>query len=57
MKIISYPFVWVKGAYLRIVETILGIWSFMRQYDKMKSSGFILMKNDKGEDFWVGYGD
>ena len=30
---------------------------FKRKYDDMKIRGFVLMKNDKGEDFWVGYGD
>lgn len=57
MKIISYPFVWVMGTFLKVIEAIVGVWSFMREYDKMKSRGFILMKNGKGDDFWVGYGD
>lgn len=57
MRLIDYPFVWVMGAFLKAMETIVGVWSFMRTYDDMKIRGYVLMKNDKGEDFWVGYGD
>lgn len=57
MRLIGYPFVWVMGAFLKVIETIVGVWSFMRTYDDMKIRGYVLMKNDKGEDFWVGYGD
>lgn len=45
------------GIFLKVIKAIVGVWSFMRTYDNMKSRGFVLMKNDKGEDFWVGYGD
>lgn len=57
MRLIGYPFVWVMGTFLKAMETIVGVWFFMREYDKMKSRGYVLMKNDKGEDFWVEYGD
>lgn len=57
MRFIGYPFVWVMGAFLKGMETIVGVWSFFRRYDDMRSKGYMLMKNDKGEDFWVGYGD
>lgn len=45
------------GVFLKVIKAIVGVWSFMRTYDDMKISGYVLMKNDKGEDFWVGYGD
>ena len=45
------------GVFLKVIKAIMGVWSFMRTYDDMKIRGYVLMKNDKGEDFWVGYGD
>ena len=33
------------------------VWQRINEYENMKSRGFTLMKNDKGDDFWVGYGD
>ena len=38
--------------------TIVGeVWERISQYEKMKGGGYTLMKNDKDDDFWVGYGD
>jgi hypothetical protein len=37
--------------------TIGQAWSDMDEYDRMKIKGYTLMKNDKGEEMWVGYGD
>ena len=38
--------------------TIVGeVWQRMNEYESMRARGFTLMKNDKGDDFWVGYGD
>jgi hypothetical protein len=37
--------------------TIGKAWSDMNEYDRMKNRGYTLMKNDKGEEMWVGYGD
>lgn len=33
------------------------VWQRINEYENMKSRGYTLMKNDKGDDFWVGYGD
>jgi len=57
MRMIEYPFMLVLGGILRIMETFCEIWQSFREYDEMKIKGYILMKNDKGDDFWVGYGD
>lgn len=38
-------------------EFIGRVWADIHEYEQMRSRGFKLMKNDKGEDFWVGYGD
>jgi len=57
MRMIEYPFVWVMGAFLKVMETLCEVWQRMRGYEDMKSRGFTLMKDDKGDDFWVGYGD
>lgn len=32
-------------------------WQRINEYEAMRSRGFTLMKNDKRDDFWVGYGD
>jgi hypothetical protein len=38
--------------------TIAGeVWKKINEYEAMKSRGFTLMKDDKDDDFWVGYGD
>jgi hypothetical protein len=38
--------------------TIVGeVWQRIDEYESMKSRGYTLMKDDKGDDFWVGYGD
>lgn len=57
MRIIEYPFVWVMGAFLKVMETICESWAFIKEYEAMKAKGYKLMKNDRGEDMWVGYGD
>ena len=40
MRLIGYPFVWVMWAFLKVIETIVGVWSFMRTYDNMKNRGY-----------------
>ena len=37
--------------------TVGKAWNDMDGYDYMKNKGYTLMKNDKGEEMWVGYGD
>ena len=54
---IEYAMVWVMGAFLTVMETLCEVWQRFKEYDEMRKRGFILMKNDKGDDFWVGYGD
>lgn len=46
----------VTGLFL-FGEMLDKIYKNISGYNAMKSRGFVLMKNDKGEDFWVGYGD
>jgi hypothetical protein len=33
------------------------VWQRINEYEAMRGRGFTLMKDDKGDDFWVGYGD
>jgi hypothetical protein len=33
------------------------VWQRISEYEAMRGRGFTLMKDDKGDDFWVGYGD
>ena len=33
------------------------VWQRINEYEAMRARGFTLMKNDKDDDFWVGYGD
>jgi hypothetical protein len=34
------------------------VWQRINEYEAMRSRGYTLMKDDeKGDDFWVGYGD
>jgi hypothetical protein len=54
---IEYAMVWVMGAFLTVIETICEVWQRFAEYEQMRSKGYILLKNDKGDDFWVGYGD
>jgi hypothetical protein len=38
--------------------TIVGeVWQRINEYENMKARGYTLMKSDKNDDFWVGYGD
>jgi hypothetical protein len=38
--------------------TIVGeVWQRINEYEAMRSRGYTLMKDDQGDDFWVGYGD
>ena len=38
--------------------TIVGeVWQRVNEYETMRTRGFTLMKNDRGDDFWVGYED
>ena len=54
---IEYAMVWVMGAFLTVMETLCEVWQRFKEYDEMRKRGYIPMKNDKGDDFWVGYGD
>lgn len=49
----------LKGHYmfLKIAQTVCEVWQRFKEYEEMKSRGFILMKSENGDDFWVGYGD
>lgn len=38
-------------------EFIGKVWNEIQEYETMRAKGYKLMKNDKGEDMWVGYGD
>jgi hypothetical protein len=53
----NYAIVWVMGMMLKGMETICEVWQRFKEYDEMRKRGFIPMKNDKGDDFWVGYGE
>jgi hypothetical protein len=33
------------------------VWQEIEEYERMKSRGYKLLKNDKGEYLWVGYDD
>ena len=33
------------------------VWQRINEYEAMRSRGFTLMQDEKGDDFWVGYGD
>lgn len=57
MRMIEYPFMLVLGGFLKVMETICEAWQRISEYENMKSRGYTLMKSDKGDDFWVGYGD
>ena len=47
----------VMGAFLKVMETVCEVWQRFAEYEQMRSKGYILLKNDKGDEFWVGYGD
>lgn len=54
--------IWIIFASLMLVfvfcSSMIGeAWTRMREYEDMKKRGFTLLKDEKGEDFWVGYGD
>jgi hypothetical protein len=54
---IEYAMMCVLGAFLKVMETVCEVWQRFKEYDEMRARGYVLMKNDKGDDFWVGYGD
>jgi hypothetical protein len=33
------------------------VWQRINEYEAMRGRGFTLTKDEKGDDFWVGYGD
>ena len=33
------------------------VWQRINEYEAMRAGGYTLMKDDRGDDFWVGYGD
>jgi len=60
----GFILVWVwMGAMLFVLgfvyflSIVREVWQRLAEYERMKSRGFSLMKDDRGEDFWVGYGD
>lgn len=57
MRMIEYPFVWVMGMMLKGIEAICGAWTYMKGYNSMKHKGYVLMKDDDGNEWWVGYED
>jgi len=57
MRMIEYPIMLVMGAMLKGMETICEVWQRFKEYDEMRAKGYMLLKNDNGDDFWVGYGD
>lgn len=57
MRMIEYPFVWVMGMMLKGMEVICEVWQRFGEYEQMRIKGYKLLKNDKGDEFWVGYGD
>lgn len=54
---IEYAVMLVMGAFLKVMETVCEVWQRFAEYEQMRSKGYILLKNDKGDEFWVGYGD
>jgi hypothetical protein len=59
---IAVVYIWMTLTAGVLLFCILGAtigqaWSDMDEYDRMKIRGYTLMKNDKGEEMWVGYGD
>lgn len=54
---IEYAVMCVMGAFLKIMETLCEVWQRFKEYDEMRERGYVLMQNDEGDDFWVGYGD
>ena len=54
---IEYAVMCVMGAFLTTMETLCEVWQRFKEYDEMRARGYTLMKNDNGDDFWVGYGD
>ena len=46
-----------KHMFTTIMKTLCEVWQRFKEYDEMRARGYILMKNDKDDDFWVGYGD
>jgi len=60
----GFILVWVwMGAMLFVLgfvyflSIVREVWQRLAEYERMKSRGYTLMKSDKGDDFWVGYGD
>jgi hypothetical protein len=60
----DFILVWVwMGASLLLLSfvyflSIVGeVWQRINEYEAMRARGYTLMKNDKDDDFWVGYGD
>ncbi len=57
MRMIQYSFMLVMGAFLKVMETLCEVWQRVNEYEAMRSRGYTLMQDEKGDDFWVGYGD
>lgn len=56
MVMVLFSVAGVIGCFL-FGEMIGKVCRDMNEYDSMKRRGYTLMKDDKGDDFWVGYGD
>lgn len=55
-------FYWAMGmaAVLGFMAAMAFVWDAidrMNDYDKMKKRGFMPLKDDDGDEWWVGYGD
>jgi hypothetical protein len=60
----GFILVWVwMGAMLFVLgfvyflSIVREVWQRLAEYERMKSRGFTLMKDENGDEFWVGYGD
>jgi hypothetical protein len=60
----GFILVWVwMGAMLFVLgfvyflSIVREVWQRFAEYERMKSRGFTLMKDENGDEFWVGYGD
>jgi hypothetical protein len=41
----------------KMFNIVCDTWARMNGYDDLKNRGFILMKDDDGNEWWVGYED
>ena len=41
----------------KVFNIVADTWARMNGYDDLKNNGFVLMKDDDGNEWWVGYED